>query len=105
MKQVSGDMCPVSVSGIARHLTPGTLDHFGGLMTERIYNFSAGPAILPLPVLAQAQRELVSLPGIGMSVMEISHRSEPFDEILQGADNGIRELMGVPDDYHVLFLQ
>jgi len=74
-------------------------------MTERIYNFSAGPAILPLPVLAQAQRELVSLPGIGMSVMEISHRSEPFDEILQGADNGIRELMGVPDDYHVLFLQ
>ena len=74
-------------------------------MTERIYNFSAGPAILPLPVLAQAQSELVSLPGIGMSVMEISHRSEPFDEILQGAENGIRELMGVPDDYHVLFLQ
>src|SRR5687767_2674213 len=74
-------------------------------MTERIYNFSAGPAILPLPVLAQAQRELLSLPGIGMSVMEISHRSQPFDEILQGADNGIRELMGVPDDYHVLFLQ
>ena len=74
-------------------------------MTERIYNFSAGPAILPLPVLAEAQRELVSLPGIGMSVMEISHRSEPFDEILNGAENGIRELMGVPDDYHVLFLQ
>ncbi|MEO8434237.1 MAG: 3-phosphoserine/phosphohydroxythreonine transaminase [Pyrinomonadaceae bacterium] len=74
-------------------------------MTERIHNFSAGPAILPLPVLAEAQRELVSLPGIGMSVMEISHRSEPFDEILQGAENGIRELMGVPDDYHVLFLQ
>src|SRR5687767_10187063 len=74
-------------------------------MTERIYNFSAGPAILPLPVLAQAQRELVSLPGIGMSVMEISHRSEPFDEIIQGAENGIRELMGVPEDYHVLFLQ
>lgn len=74
-------------------------------MTERIYNFSAGPAILPLPVLAQAQRELVSLPGIGMSVMEISHRSEPFDEIIIGAENGIRELMGVPDDYHVLFLQ
>lgn len=74
-------------------------------MTERIYNFSAGPAILPLAVLAEAQRDLVSLPGIGMSVMEISHRSEPFDEIIQGAESGVRELMGVPDNYHVLFLQ
>jgi len=74
-------------------------------MTERIYNFSAGPAILPLAVLEEAQRELVSLPGIGMSVMEISHRSKPFDEIIQGAESGIRELMSVPDNYHVLFLQ
>ena len=74
-------------------------------MTERIYNFSAGPAVLPLPVLEEAQRDMLSLPGIGMSVMEISHRSKTFDEIIGRADSGIRELMRVPDNYHVLFLQ
>jgi phosphoserine aminotransferase len=74
-------------------------------MTERIFNFSAGPAVLPLPVLEEAQRELVSLPGVGMSVMEISHRSKTFDEIIGRADKGIRELLGVPENYHVLFLQ
>ncbi len=74
-------------------------------MTERIYNFSAGPAVLPLPVLEEAQRELVSLPGVGMSVMEISHRSKTFDEIINRAERGVRELMGLPDNYHVLFLQ
>ena len=74
-------------------------------MTERIYNFSAGPAVLPLPVLEQAQRELVSLPGVGMSVMEISHRSKTFDEIIGSAERGVRELLGLPENYHVLFLQ
>ncbi|HVG37661.1 MAG TPA: 3-phosphoserine/phosphohydroxythreonine transaminase [Pyrinomonadaceae bacterium] len=74
-------------------------------MTERIYNFSAGPAVLPLPVLEEAQRDLVSLPGVGMSVLEISHRSKAFDEIIAGAEAGIRELYGLPDNYHVLFLQ
>jgi len=74
-------------------------------MTERIFNFSAGPAILPLPVLEEAARDMLSLPGVGMSVMEISHRSKTFDEIIQGADSGLRELMGIPDDYHILFLQ
>jgi len=74
-------------------------------MTERIHNFSAGPAVLPLPVLEQAQRDLLSLPGIGMSVMEISHRSKPFDEIINGAEAGLRELLGVPEGYHILFLQ
>jgi phosphoserine aminotransferase len=74
-------------------------------MTERIFNFSAGPAVLPLPVLEEAQRELVSLPGVGMSVMEISHRSKAFDEIIGRADSGLRELLGVPENYHVLFLQ
>ena len=74
-------------------------------MSERIFNFSAGPAVLPLPVLEQAQRELVSLPGVGMSVMEISHRSKTFDEIINRAERGVRELLGVPDNYHVLFLQ
>ena len=74
-------------------------------MTERIYNFSAGPAVLPLPVLERAQSELLSLPGVGMSVMEISHRSKTFDEIMNRVEGGLRRLMNVPDDYHVLFLQ
>src|SRR5438094_7930569 len=74
-------------------------------MTERIFNFSAGPAVMPLPVLEEAQRDMLSLPGVGMSVMEISHRSKTFDEIIQGAEAGLRELLGIPKDYAVLFLQ
>ena len=74
-------------------------------MTERIFNFSAGPAVLPLPVLEEAQRELVALPGVGMSVMEISHRSKMFDEIIGRAESGLRDLLGLPENYHVLFLQ
>lgn len=74
-------------------------------MTERIFNFSAGPAVLPLPVLEEAQRDLLSLPGVGMSVMEISHRSKTFDEIHQRAETGLRQLLRIPDNYHVLFLQ
>jgi phosphoserine aminotransferase len=71
----------------------------------RIFNFSAGPAMLPLPVLEEAQRDLVSLPGVGMSVLEISHRSRVFDEIIQGAEADFRKLAGIPEGYHVLFLQ
>jgi phosphoserine aminotransferase len=74
-------------------------------MTERIHNFSAGPAVLPIPVLEEAQRDLLALPGVGMSVMEISHRSKTFDEIFGRADSGLRQLLGIPDNYHVLFLQ
>lgn len=74
-------------------------------MTERIFNFSAGPAIMPLPVLEEARRDMLALPGVGMSVMEISHRSKPFDEIIQGAEAGLRELLGIPNGYAVLFLQ
>jgi len=74
-------------------------------MTERIYNFSAGPAVLPVPVLEEAQRDMLALPGVGMSVMEISHRSKTFDDIINGAEQGLRELMGIPDNYKVLFLQ
>lgn len=74
-------------------------------MTERIYNFSAGPAVLPVPVLEQAREEMLSLPGVGMSVMEISHRSEAFDEIMGGAEQGLRDLLGIPAGYRVLFLQ
>jgi len=74
-------------------------------MTERIYNFGAGPAVLPEPVLEEAQRDLMGLPGVGMSVLEISHRSKVFDEIIQGCEADIRKLAGIPADYQVLFLQ
>ncbi|MGE0453320.1 MAG: 3-phosphoserine/phosphohydroxythreonine transaminase [Vicinamibacteria bacterium] len=72
---------------------------------NRIFNFSAGPAVLPLSVLDQARRDLIALPGVGMSVLEISHRSKPFDEIIQGCEADVRKLAGIGDDYHVLFLQ
>ena len=72
---------------------------------KRVYNFSAGPAVLPLPVLEQAQRDLVALPGVGMSVMEISHRSKPFDEIIQTAEADMRALAGIPANYKILYLQ
>ena len=74
-------------------------------MTERIFNFSAGPAVLPVPVLEEAQRDMLSLPGVGMSVMEISHRSKTFDEIIGRAELGMRDLMKIPDNYRILFLQ
>ena len=72
---------------------------------ERVYNFSSGPAVLPLPVLEQVQRDLVALPGVGMSVMEISHRSSTFEAIIGQAEADIRRLAGVPDGYRILFLQ
>jgi phosphoserine aminotransferase len=71
----------------------------------RIYNFSAGPAVLPVPVLEEAQRDLIELPGVGMSVLEISHRSKPFDEIIHGAEADMRALAGIPGNYRILFLQ
>jgi phosphoserine aminotransferase len=74
-------------------------------MTERIYNFSAGPAVMPLPVLERARDEMLSLNGIGMSVMEVSHRSRHFAPILQAAEQGIRDLLTVPSNYRILFLQ
>jgi len=74
-------------------------------MTERIFNFSAGPAVLPVPVLEEAQRDMVSMPGVGMSVMEISHRSKTFDEIIGRAEASLRELLGIPNNYQILFLQ
>lgn len=72
---------------------------------QRIYNFSAGPAILPVEVLKKAQAEMLSLGDSGMSVMEISHRSETFEKINREAQAGIKFLLGLPDDYQVLFLQ
>jgi len=72
--------------------------------TDRIFNFAAGPAVLPLPVLEEAQRDLVALPGVGMSVLEVSHRSKVFETILAEAIADMRALAGIPDDYHILFL-
>src|SRR5437773_3000827 len=74
-------------------------------MTERIFNFSAGPAVIPLPVLDEAQRDLIALPGVGMSVMEISHRSKTFEDLMHKAQDDIRALAGIPGNYKILMLQ
>ncbi len=72
---------------------------------NRLYNFSAGPAVLPVSVLEEAQRDLVSLPGVGMSILEISHRSKTFEDILAKTEADLRTLGKVPSNYKVLFLQ
>jgi phosphoserine aminotransferase len=74
-------------------------------MADRVYNFSAGPAVLPLPVLEQAQRDLLALPGVGSSILEISHRTKTFIAIIETAEANLRTLLGIPDNYRVLFLQ
>lgn len=74
-------------------------------MAERVYNFSPGPAVLPLPALEEAQRDLLALPGEGISILEISHRSKAFTAIIESAEANLRNLLGIPDDYSVLFLQ
>jgi phosphoserine aminotransferase len=73
--------------------------------SQQVYNFSAGPAVLPAPVLRQAQEELPDWHGTGMSVMEMTHRGSDFVQIAEHAEARFRELMAVPDDYRVLFLQ
>ncbi len=72
---------------------------------NRVYNFSAGPSMLPEPVLKKAADQMMSYEGCGMSVMEMSHRSKIFESIIYGAEDLIRELMNIPDDYYVFFLQ
>lgn len=72
---------------------------------KRVWNFSAGPGVLPVPVLEEAQRDLFSLPGAGMSVLEMSHRSKWFDQILEEAEANLRSLLHLPGHYRVLFLQ
>lgn len=74
-------------------------------MEKRKYNFSAGPAILPEDVLKEAQENLFALPGLGMSILEISHRSKTFDKIINEAKQDLRSLLNVNDDYEILFLQ
>lgn len=71
----------------------------------RIYNFSAGPAVLPEEVLKEAAEEMLDYKGSGMSVMEMSHRSKVYEEIIQEAEKDLRELVNIPDNYKVLFLQ
>ena len=75
------------------------------MTTIRVYNFSPGPAVLPLPVLEEAQRDLVALPGVGMSVLELSHRGKVFENILATCEANMRKLAGIPDTYKILFLQ
>jgi len=72
---------------------------------KRIYNFSAGPAILPLKVLEEAQSEMLDYQGTGMSVMEMSHRSKTYQQIIDDAEADLRKLVGIPSNYKVLFLQ
>ena len=72
---------------------------------SRVYNFSSGPAVLPVPVLEEIQRDMMALPGVGMSILEISHRSAAFEAILARAEADIRALAAIPSTYKVLFLQ
>lgn len=72
---------------------------------KRVYNFSAGPAVLPEEVLKECQEEMMNYGGTGMSVMEMSHRSKAFESIINTAEADLRELMNIPDNYKVLFLQ
>ena len=72
---------------------------------SRVYNFSAGPAVLPEEVLKEAADEMLDYRGCGMSVMEMSHRSKVYDQIIKEAEADIRDLMDIPDNYKVLFLQ
>lgn len=77
----------------------------GGYIMERVYNFSAGPTVLPVAVLEQAAKELVNYGDAGMSVMEMSHRSKAYNQIIVEAEETLRQIMNIPDQYKVLFLQ
>jgi phosphoserine aminotransferase len=72
---------------------------------ERVFNFSPGPAVLPLEVLERARDEMLSLPGVGISVLEVSHRSPPFDRILEETTNDLRMLLGIGEDHEVVLVQ
>jgi phosphoserine aminotransferase len=75
------------------------------MVAQRIFNFAAGPAVLPESVIDEAQRHLMALPGVGMSILEISHRSKTFAAIIEQAEADLRRLASIPPEYHVLFLQ
>ena len=73
-------------------------------MNNRVYNFSSGPAVLPESVLEKAKNEMLNYQNSGMSVMEMSHRSKVYEEIIYGTEKLLRELMDIPSNYKVLFL-
>ena len=75
------------------------------MLENRIYNFAAGPSMLPEPVLVKAREEFLNYQGSGMSVMEMSHRSKVYDDIIKACQTDLRKVMGIPDNYKVLFLQ
>ena len=93
---------PVCAQGAPSH---GCGEWKGSGCMGRVYNFSAGPAVLPEEVLREAAEEMLDYKGTGMSVMEMSHRSAAFKGIIEEAEADLRELMGIPDNYRVLFLQ
>src|SRR6187455_703735 len=72
---------------------------------KRIYNFSSGPAVMPLPVLEKARELMLSIDGTGMSVMEMSHRSRFFSDVIASSEQKLRRLLAAPDNYRILFLQ
>ena len=84
---------------------PGCVILFIFRAMERIYNFSSGPAVMPESVLERAREEMMSLGGAGMSVMEMSHRSRHFERVHDAAEQGISDLLSLPDNYRVLFMQ
>ncbi len=98
------------ICGLIFVWSPHFPQHFGSTMSatataQRVFNFSAGPAALPLSVLKEVQDEMLCLPGAGCSLLEMSHRNQMFVDILHDAENSIRSLLGISDDYAVLFLQ
>ncbi|MBW1712308.1 MAG: aminotransferase class V-fold PLP-dependent enzyme, partial [Deltaproteobacteria bacterium] len=74
-------------------------------MSQRIFNFNPGPAALPLPVLERIRSEMLDYEGSGMSILEISHRSKEFDQVLNRAVARVKRLLGLSDDFKVLFIQ
>lgn len=79
--------------------------YHGGALMERVYNFSAGPAMLPEKVLHKMSDEMLNYDGLGLSVMEMSHRSDAFKEIIESAEESLRQLLSIPSNYKVLFVQ
>jgi len=97
--------CPPARPKIIPSSDVSTVPNVNVPMTERVFNFSPGPAILPEPVLREAQRDLIALRGYGMSILEVSHRGKAFAEVIAAAETNLRKLLSLPDNYHVIFLQ
>lgn len=98
------DAAPPPAAGLAQGLAVGD-KRCMAIPSGRVFNFGAGPAVLPVEVLEEAQRDLLLYPGAGMSVLEMSHRSRAFEEIIRKAEADVRDLADIPGEYRVLFLQ